>query len=502
MEARYNAPINSKLASILGLVAVIFVVIVIALYVSVVNIGGDEVGLVEKKFGGGKLPAGRILAVSGENGFQAQTLEPGWHFFYWPWQYDIEKVSVVQVPQGSLGVVQTSDGISLPEGTIYATEWDKPDKMIDAAYFLTEGKGFKGPQLTVLKPGKYRLNTKLFTVKTEKLTNVAIGTVAVIKSNVGQAMNTENRLVPQGNRGIWDAPFNEGQYYLHPEAYEVTPISVRQQKVSYTAEDESGESKIKFMRPITVRSKDGFTFPVDVRITYVVKAQDAPKVVASVGDDDMVLSKLVTPNVRAIFRNNAEKVKALEYVQNRSVQEEQSAVMLSEDMAKYGVTILAVLIGDVGDEESLGNLLKTQTDREIAVQEQETFQEQQRAAEQEKALKRTVQEAEEEMRLATAAYEVKIAEEKRQQIKISAEAEAERVTITAEAQAEAFKLVAGVIGESNAALIEIMKIVAENNIQITPQVFSASGGENQMSNALMGTILKDMMDKKIEKPKP
>lgn len=43
--------------------------------------------------------------------------------------------------------------------------------MLNAEYFLTNG-GQKGPQLTVLKPGKYRLNRYLFDVKIEDATNI------------------------------------------------------------------------------------------------------------------------------------------------------------------------------------------------------------------------------------------------------------------------------------------------------------------------------------------
>ena len=48
------------------LILVVLVLLVIAVGSSIVNIGGDEAGIVEKKFGGGELPPGRILAVEGE----------------------------------------------------------------------------------------------------------------------------------------------------------------------------------------------------------------------------------------------------------------------------------------------------------------------------------------------------------------------------------------------------------------------------------------------------
>jgi regulator of protease activity HflC (stomatin/prohibitin superfamily) len=302
--------------------------------------------------------------------------------------------------------------------------------------------------------------------------------------------------VEVGQKGVWKKPLTEGKFRLHTKAYEATPISIRQVKVSYTAEKEQGEGiGYQPMRPITVRRKDGFTFPVDVRMTYKINSENAPQVVATVGDDALVLTKLVTPAVRAIFRNNAEKVKALEYVQNRSKQESQSTSMLKDELAKYGVTVLAVRIGDIGDVESLGLLLKTQTDREIALQEQATFEEQQRAAEKQKELTKTTQEAEEEKRLATAQYSVQVAEQDKQKRIIDAQAEAEQIRITAEAKALAYKKISEVLGSDNAALIEIMKLVEAGKVRITPEVMVGGAGAG-MTDALMGTVLRGMLDKK------
>jgi len=487
-----------KLGPVLIGILVILVILVLIITTSTVRIGGTEVGIVEKKLFGGNLPEGRIIAVNGENGIQAQLLPPGWHFFYWPWQYNITKTPMIEIKEGFVGLVQASDGKTLPKGTIYAPEWAEPQKMLNAEYFLKEGGGYKGPQLSVLNPGKYRLNMKLFTVTVAPLINVKVGTVGVIKSNVGEMVEVKNRLVKPGQRGIWDKPLTEGKYRLHTRAYEITMMSIRQVKVSYTSRTERGETKTQPLQPITVRSKDGFTFPVDVRITYKIEPENAPRVVATIGGDELVLSKLVTPAVRAIFRNNAEKVKTLEYVQKRSLQESQSAAMLEKELHKYGVTVLAVRIGDVGNEKTLGALLKTQTDREIALQQQATFEEQQRAAEKQKALSKTTQEAEEEKRLATAAYSVRVAEQAKQQRIINAQAEAEQVKLVATAKAQAYKKISEVIGPSNAALLELMRLVAEEKIKITPQVMVGGAGAG-MSDALMGTILQGMLKKQTGK---
>ncbi|HUW18385.1 MAG TPA: SPFH domain-containing protein [Sedimentisphaerales bacterium] len=494
MDARWERiPVN-KVTATLILVVVFLIALIAVIASSIVKIDGDEVGIVEKKLFGGSLPEGKVLAINAENGVQAQILAPGWHV-KWRWQYNVTQIKMTEIKTGFVGLIQAADGQSLPAGAIYAPEWKDPEKMLNAEYFLAQGKGYKGPQLSVLSPGRYRINTKLFTITTEPITNVKVGTVVVIKSNVGEAVDSEDRLVEVGQKGVWKKPLTEGKYRLHTKAYEATPISIRQVKVSYTAEKEQGEGEAyQPMKPITVRSKDGFTFPVDVRMTYKINSDDAPRVVATVGDDALVLTKLVTPAVRAIFRNNAEKVKALEYVQNRSKQESQSTSMLKEELAKYGVTVLAVRVGDIGDEKSLGLLLKTQTDREIALQEQATFEEQQRAAEKQKELTKTRQEAEEEKRLATAMYNVQIAEQDKLKKIIGATAEAELIKVTAEAKALAYKKISEVIGANNAALIEIMKLVETGKIRITPEVMVGGAGAG-MTDALMGTVLRGMLDK-------
>jgi len=137
------------------------------------------------------------------------------------------------------------------------------------------------------------------------------------------------------------------------------------------------------------------------------------------------------------------------------------------------------------------------------VQEQLTFQEQQKAAEQKKQLTRTEQEAEEEKRLATASYEVQIAEQQQQRRIIQAEAEAQAIEIEAKAQAEAFRLIADEVGSSNAALIELLKIIGESAIEITPRVMVNQGGQAPQGGpgqsaepvALIGTMLDTMLSR-------
>src|SRR3954452_16115155 len=74
-------------------------------------ISNNRVGVVEKLWSArGSVPEGRIIALNGEAGFQADVLRGGLHFGLWRWQYRIHKVPLVTVPQGKVGYVYARDG--------------------------------------------------------------------------------------------------------------------------------------------------------------------------------------------------------------------------------------------------------------------------------------------------------------------------------------------------------------------------------------------------------
>lgn len=492
----------------LGLVLAAMLVLLVGVIASSFRyVGEQQVGIVVKNALGPSLPPGKIIATAGEKGPQARVLPPGWHLWLWPVIYDVQVEPVTRIAEGEVGLLTASDGQPMPSGAVYAPEWPETDRKRmaeDAVHFLSEGKGYKGPQTTVLSPGTYRINTKLFTVVPQPVTNIEKATVGVVKSNVGD--EAEDVLVPRGRRGIWNEPLMPGKYNINPKAYEVTAISTKEEIAEFTKNLVGRAEPSGMERAITVRTTDGFEFPVDVRVVYQITPENAPKLVARLRDDDEGMLGVLQGSVRSIFRNNAQSVKALDYVQQRVQQEQRSLDLLRKEMEAYGITVNAVRIADLGDtSERWQSLLKTQTDREIALQEQETFKEQQRAAEQKKELTRTEQETEEERRLATATYAVKIAEQTKQQQIIAAQAEAEAIEIRAEAQASAYQRIALQIGKSNAALIEVLKIVGERNIQITPRVMvtgGATGNNDAPADAQTAALIGTMLDTMVSRDEP
>jgi uncharacterized membrane protein YqiK len=138
-------------------------------------IPNQQVGVIEKLWSAkGSVPEGRILALDGEAGFQADLLRGGVHFGYWRWQYRVHKVSLVTIPQGKIGYVYARDGESLPASQTLGRVVTC-NHFQDARAFLgettgaeTEGaRGHRGRQRAILREGVYAINPAVFVVITE-----------------------------------------------------------------------------------------------------------------------------------------------------------------------------------------------------------------------------------------------------------------------------------------------------------------------------------------------
>jgi len=309
---------------------------------SFIIVDSNEVGHLKRIYLAANLPTGQILAANGEKGPQAEILGPGFHFrFLVKILYQDEYFPVISIPEGQYGLLIAKDGSPLRERQFISDKWpeDKVTSMLDAIYFLTEGKGQKGPQLHVLGPGKYRLNHYLFDIKLGKALDVPTGHVAVIRSNVQTIENCPSifldeaatdakiatPIVPVGCVGVWDEPYPPGRYYLNSKAYVTTIIQTRLQTWNYKGGyvkrqiditvDDAGKihqevTSTKIPVPADAADQaiivrvEGWTVPVDMRVIVQVHAKNAPIVVASVGDLDRVENNIITPAIRDILRTS------------------------------------------------------------------------------------------------------------------------------------------------------------------------------------------------------
>src|SRR5258708_4351136 len=159
-----------------ALVAIgVLVTIMAFVWLSLRYIPHNSVAVVEKLWSlSGSVPEGRILALDGEAGFQAELLRGGLHFGLWRWQYRLHKVPLVTIRQGRIGYVYARDGEALPPSQTLGRIVDC-NNFQDARAFLGEGTsrgtaaahGQRGRQRSILREGVYAINPALFVVMTE-----------------------------------------------------------------------------------------------------------------------------------------------------------------------------------------------------------------------------------------------------------------------------------------------------------------------------------------------
>ncbi len=195
----------------------------------------DSIGIVNKKFvilGKNRtLPDGAIIALHGEAGYQADTLAPGVHFWLWPWQYEITRQKFITVKEGYIGVVESRDGKAPANGRVLGKKVES-DAFQNARAFLQNG-GERGPQIAVIPPGTYRINTQLFSIVDERALEIQDNMVGVVTVKDGRALpsgeiaggevaghsmfqNAQAFMDNGGYKGLQEQVMLAGRYYINP----------------------------------------------------------------------------------------------------------------------------------------------------------------------------------------------------------------------------------------------------------------------------------------------
>ncbi|RMH38392.1 MAG: hypothetical protein D6694_12485 [Gammaproteobacteria bacterium] len=496
---------------------------VVLVTMSSVWVGEDEVGHLKRIYFASDLPEGRIIGLAGQKGPQAEILGPGYHFIpFGRVIYDIEMKPVVEVPPNNVLLLHARDGAMLRPGQVFADAWpeDKKMEMLDATYFLTEGRGQKGPQLTVLPPGRYRFNHYLFKYQLKPALVVEAGQVAVIRSAVKERDDCPDTskvkasddspfvvpLVPKGCPGVWDTVLTTGIHYINPIAYKPTIVPTRAQvwtyKGGYTKRDvklevgEDGKIHQSFVEEsvdvpdtaagpaINVRV-EGWTVPVEVRVLAYVEPASAPRIVAGIGGINEVKDKVITPLIRDMLRTIGGTSKVLDFVNNRDGIAKRLESHLRVEAAKAGVTLMEVRLGEPAIppelmvatlREQLANQLKATYAREREAQKERIAREREKATADQQAV------------LVAAEIAKEAAKHNRDKLKLEGEGEKLKLMQIAEGQ----KAQARVLGEDRVMQLQMLKEfleVAKANPDIVKVPVIYVGGESKGSLNAAAAIL-------------
>ena len=220
---------------------------------SLTIIDENEVGLVDS-IDGEPVSTGRIFAKafkehnlfqdgesflknSGEKGSQIQILPPG-NYRINPYLFQVTKVSVVNIGNNQIGVAVATDGAPITAGRLLGKQISHHDNFQDGQAFLGNG-GQKGPQIDMLLPGTYRINTKLFEITVMNATTVPVKEIGLITARDGEALpateyiaksitghqdfqNGAAFLASGGQRGPQLDFLKPGTYYINPLLFDIS----------------------------------------------------------------------------------------------------------------------------------------------------------------------------------------------------------------------------------------------------------------------------------------
>jgi uncharacterized membrane protein YqiK len=599
---------------LIPILATLFYKFTLRVFFGMVIIPEDKIGLITKKFvlfGANKnLPDGKIIALNGEAGFQADTLAPGLYWLYWPWQYAIDQAPLTVIPKGKIGLLSAKDGKQLPTGAILARHVES-DNFQNAREFLANG-GQRGKQVGYLNNGVYRINTHLFEISAADITNIEdgsvgiitaldgtpleqgsiagsiikghnnyqdfdkfleaggqrglqiqvvqagnysfnpwaveiekvamtqipIGHVGVIISYVGDegedmtgATFKHGNIVKKGQKGVCITPLDPGKYAINPYTHKIEVVPTTNLVLNWANARTESHNLDKGLSTITVRSKDGFPFNLDVSQIIHIPSTEAPKVIARFGSMQNLVSQVLEPTIGNYFRNSAQDSDVIAFLTTRQSRQNAAKESISKVLDEYNVHAVDTLIGDITPPESL---MKTLTDRKIAQEEQETFNVQQKAQEEKQKLASAraladmqpeIVKAEQSVMIADRVAQTKVkeaeGEAKSMELKAGAQAKAKKLNAEAaayetdvngkaeagkieaigKATAEAYEKQVQAMGADNFSNLKVMESIGTNNIKIIPEILISGGGDGA-NGPISGLLGMELLNKIQEKNKP
>lgn len=487
-----------------------------------------------------------FLANGGQKGRQTHTLTPGTYRIN-TYAFAVTQADMTVIHENQLGIVTTLDGAPIRAGQIAGKHIDGHNNFQDFDTFLHTG-GNRGLQPEVILAGNYYINPWAIQLEQTPMTDVPIGHVGVVISYIGEDgkdMTGEafkhGNIVTKGFRGVWMEPYGPGKYPINKYTMKVELVPTTNLVLNWANARSEAHALDKNLSTITVRSKDGFPFNLDVAQIIHVPANEAPKVIARFGSMTNLVSQVLEPTIGNYFRNSAQDSDVISFLTNRKEKQQAARQHIREVLDEYNVNAVDTLIGDIVPPEAL---MKTLTNRKIAEEEQKTYQTQKMAQEQRQGMEKETAIADMQKEIVKAQQSVEISQRTADaavkkaegdatslKLQVNAEAEATRMRAVAEAEAtkaragaqaeatklnavadaerisktgvaeaekimaigkstaEAYELQVKAMGGDNFTKFKITEEVSRGNIKIIPDIIIGANGSDGPMNGLMGMQL-------------
>ncbi len=450
--------------------------------------------------------AEKFLNNGGYKGRQATVLQAGSYRIN-TFLFEILVTDLTIIHDNMVGIVTTLDGAQIEQGQIAGKVVPAHNNFQDADAFLTAG-GNRGLQEQVILSGSYALNPWFAKIEEVRMTEIPIGYVGVIISYVGEEGQDlsgvefkHGNIVAKGYKGVWAEPLGPGKYPINPFIMRTELVPTTNLVLNWASARTESHQLDKNLSTITVRSKDGFPFNLDVSQIIHIPNTQAPKVIARFGNMNNLVSQVLEPTIGNYFRNSAQDSDVIAFLGTRKERQESAKLHIGAVLEQYNVFGVDTLIGDIVPPESL---MKTLTDRKIAEEQKVTYETQRLAQETRQALEKETAIADIQKDIVKADQGVQIAKRiadaavekatgeansvrlqsnaESDKMKIIAQAEAQRTKMLAEANSEQVRLMANAeaekIAKTGSAEAEKILAIGKSNAESYKLSVEAMGGNN------------------------
>lgn len=498
--------------------------------------------------------AAKFLTQGGQRGRQTAYMTAG-SYRVNTLLFQVSITDMVRIQESMLGIITTLDGSPIEAGQIAGRQVDGHNNFQDFDTFLKNG-GSRGLQPQVILAGSYNLNPWAVQVEEIPMTEIPIGYVGVVISYVGSEGQDltgvdfkHGNIVEKGNKGVWLEPLGPGKYPVNKYTMKVELVPTTNLVLNWASARSEAHNLDKNLSTITVRSKDGFPFNLDVAQIIHVPTTEAPKVIARFGNMVNLVSQVLEPTIGNYFRNSAQDSDVIAFLSTRKERQESAKAHIKKVLDEYNVNAVDTLIGDIVPPESL---MKTLTDRKIAEEQKVTYETQKKAQETRQGVEKETAIADMQKDIVRAQQSVEIAERtanatvkksegdatsvklavsaeaeatkmrafaeaestkaraqaEAEATRLKAGAEAERISLTGTAEAgkilavgkstaEAYELAVKALGGENFTRFKITEELSKGRIKLIPDVLIGQGaGGGSSMDGLLGLKLMQLMDAK------
>ena len=227
--------------------------------------------------------------------------------------FQISITDMIRIQESMVGIVTTLDGLPIDAGQIAGKLVEGHNNFQDIDTFL-KNHGNRGLQPQVILAGSYNLNPWAVQIEETPMMEIPIGFVGVVISYIGSEGHDltgtdfkHGNIVEKGYKGVWMEPLGPGKYPINKYIMRVEMVPTTNLVLNWASARSEAHNLDKNLSTITVRSKDGFPFNLDVAQIIHVPTTEAPKVIARFGNMVNLVSQVLEPTIGNYFRNSAQE---------------------------------------------------------------------------------------------------------------------------------------------------------------------------------------------------